>query len=213
MSKEFINNHYYVFSVLIIFIAFAIFCFRFEKKRPQAREMVTLAVMSAIAVAARAAFVMVPHFKPMSGVIMISGMAFGPGAGFLIGSVSAFVSNFMFGQGAWTPWQMLAYGMAGMLGGFLRGRKVLEEKKGLLFIAAYGFVAVVGIVGPILDTSSIFLMPDVNNAEAIAAIYASGLPLNVVHGLATFLTLLLLTRPMLEKLNRIMTKYGVMKRE
>lgn len=209
MSKEFINTHYYLFSVLIIVAAFGIFCLRLEKKKPQARELVTLAVMSAIAVAARAAFVMVPHFKPMSGVIMISGMAFGPGAGFFIGAVSAFVSNFMFGQGAWTPWQMLAYGMAGALGGLLKGKE-LSGMKRILLTAVYGFVVIVAIVGPILDTSSIFLMPDVNSAEACAAIYLSGLPLNAVHGVATFVTLLLLSRPMLEKLNRIKVKYGVM---
>ena len=76
MSKELINSQYYLISVVMILSSFAVFFFTFEKRRPHARELVTLAVMSAIAVASRAVFVMIPFFKPMSGIIMITGMAF-----------------------------------------------------------------------------------------------------------------------------------------
>lgn len=119
MSNQLILKNYYLVSVAIIAIAFLIFCFCYEKKKPQAREIVTLAVMSAIAIASRAAFAMIPFFKPMMGIIMITGMAFGSGAGFLTGAVTGFVSNFIFGQGPWTPWQMFAYGVGGALAGFL----------------------------------------------------------------------------------------------
>ena len=81
MSRELINGNYYLISVVLILLSFVVFFFSYEKKKPQAREIVTLAVMCAIAVASRAAFAMVPFFKPMSGIIMITGMAFGPGAG------------------------------------------------------------------------------------------------------------------------------------
>ena len=103
----------------MILSAFAVFFFCYEKKKPQAREIVTLAVMSAIAIASRAAFAVIPFFKPMMGIIMITGIAFGGGAGFLAGTVTGFVSNFIFGQGPWTPWQMLAYGLGGALAGWL----------------------------------------------------------------------------------------------
>lgn len=182
------------------------------KKRRRVRDFVTLAVMTALAVAARAIFVMVPHFKPMSGVIMISGMAFGSGAGFIVGAASAFFSNFLFGQGAWTPWQMLAYGVAGVFGGFLKGKDFSGIWR-LLLVAVYGFMVILVVVGPILDTSSLFLMSDANRSSNLAAVYLSGLPLNAVHGTATFFTLLLLCRPMLDKLNRIKVKYGIWQEE
>ncbi len=212
MPKEFINSHYYLMSVLLILFAFGIFFVRFEKRKPQVKELVTLAVLSAIAVAARAAFVMIPHFKPMTGIIMITGMAFGWEAGFFAGVVSGFVSNFLFGQGPWTPWQMFAYGIAGAMAGIL-SKKELTSKKRIFLTAVYGFAVVLLLVGPILDTCAIFTMSNVVNAETAAAIYLSGLPVNVVHGAATFLTLLLLCRPMMEKLNRMKVKYGIMDKE
>ena len=107
------GTNYYLCSLLLILYAMVPFFISFERRKPQARELVTIAVMSAIAVASRAAFIMVPFFKPMTGIIMITGIAFGSEAGFLTGAVSAFASNFIFGQGPWTPWQMFAYGVAG----------------------------------------------------------------------------------------------------
>lgn len=212
MSKEFINSHYYLMSVLLIVIALGIFFLRFEKRKPAVKEFVTLAVLSAIAVAARAAFVMVPHFKPMTGIIMITGIAFGSGAGFFVGAVSGFISNFIFGQGPWTPWQMIAYGIAGAMAGIL-SKKKQTSKKQIFLTAVYGFLVVLLLVGPILDTCAIFTMSNVVNAKTAAAIYLSGLPVNAVHGAATFLTLLLLCRPMIEKLERMKQKYGIMDRE
>lgn len=209
MSRELINTHYYIISVIILILAIGIFFLRFEKRKPQAKEIITLVVMSAIAVASRAAFVMLPFFKPMSAIVMITGMAFGPCAGFLTGSLSAVVSNFIFGQGPWTPWQMLAYGMAGVLAGMMKKRGWMTEEKRLR-TGVIGFLMVVVIVGPILDTFSVFSAANALSVKRIGAIYLSGLPVNMVHGAATFLTLYFLCKPMMEKLNRIKIKYGMM---
>ena len=94
------------------------FFLAFEGRKPQARELVIMAVMCALAVAARVAIV-IPNFKAIYGIVMIAGIALGPEPGFLVGAIAAFVSNFFRGQGIWTPWQMLAYGGCGMLMGFL----------------------------------------------------------------------------------------------
>ena len=154
MSKELINGNYYLVSVVLIVLAFVVFFFSYEKKKPQARELVTLSVMCAIAVASRAVFSMIPFFKPMAGIIMITGMAFGPGAGFLTGVVSAFVSNFIFGQGPWTPFQMLAWGICGFLaGGFgaLLHRKIpllaFGALSGILFSAVMEVWTVASVYG------------------------------------------------------------------
>lgn len=83
MSKELINSHYYIVSPLVILAATGIFFLQYERQKPTVKDFVTLAVLSAVAVVSRAAFAMVPHFKPITGIIMICGIAFGSGAGFL----------------------------------------------------------------------------------------------------------------------------------
>ena len=115
LSWQMGDRKYYLTSMLVLLCAVAAFWLSFERRRPKTREMVLIAVMCAIAVASRAAFIMFPQFKPIVGIVMICGMALGPQAGFMTGSISAFVSNFIFGQGAWTPWQMFAFGLAGLL--------------------------------------------------------------------------------------------------
>lgn len=198
---------YYLIGVAVIFLTTVPFFLVFEQHRPQAREVAVIAVLCALAVAARAAFAAVPFFKPMMAVIMIAGMAYGPEAGFLVGAMSAFVSNFLFGQGPWTPWQMFAYGLSGFLAGGAVRLKLLPKKK--LPMAVFGFFTVVLIVGPILDTCSVFTMPTQVNLTTAGAIYLAGFPYNVSHGLSTLVTMLLVGESMLKKLNRIQTKYGV----
>ena len=111
----------------------------FEKKRPQAREMVPIAVMAALAVVGRAAFAVVPlpNFKPCSAIIIITALAFGPEAGFLTGALTAFVSNFIFGQGPWTPWQMFTWGLIGFLAGILKNAGVFAGKRRTHFTALF----------------------------------------------------------------------------
>ena len=117
---------------LIFLIASAIpFFLVFDKKRPQAREMVPIAVMSAIGVVGRTLFAVVPlpNFKPVSAVVIITGVAFGPETGFLTGALTGFISNFVFGQGPWTPWQMFCWGMIGFIAGLLKNGNLFEAKK------------------------------------------------------------------------------------
>ena len=92
------GNGYYLSGTLIVLYAIVPFFVSFEGRRPTAREIAVVAVLTALAVAARAAFIWVPHFKPMAAVIMIAGLAAGPQTGFLVGSVAALASNFIFGQ-------------------------------------------------------------------------------------------------------------------
>lgn len=118
---------YYFTSTLVIVEILIPFLLAFENRKPQARELVVIAVLSALAVAARVV-IPIPNFKAIFAVIMLSGIAFGPEAGFLVGAVSAFASNFFYGQGAYTPWQMFAYGAGGMLAGFLFAKGRLPQK-------------------------------------------------------------------------------------
>ena len=209
LSDRMGDRNYYIAGVLIIILAMIPFFAGFESCRPEARELVTIAVMCAIAVASRIVFIMLPGFKPVVAIIMITGMAFGPSAGFLTGAMGAFVSNFVFGQGPWTPWQMFGYGIGGLLAGLLARKGIMTEKKRVR-TAVIGFLIILCIVGPILDTCTVFTMNSVITAASAGAIYLSGLPVNIVHGTATALTLLILCKPLMEKLERIRIKYGMM---
>ena len=212
LSWQMGDRKYYLTSMLVLLCAVAAFWLSFERRRPKTREMVLIAVMCAIAVASRAAFIMFPQFKPIVGIVMICGMALGPQAGFMTGSISAFVSNFIFGQGAWTPWQMFAFGLAGLLAGYLCRAGVMTSGKRLV-TAFIGGGMILVLIGPILDTCTLLTMSSVINTEAVGTVYLSGLPFNAVHGAAVFLTLLILAHPMIEKLDRIKVKYGLMEAE
>lgn len=201
---------YYVTSTLVILEILIPFLLAFEGRKPQARELVVIAVLCALAVASRAA-IPIPNFKPMFAVIMLSGIAFGPEAGFLVGAVTAFASNFFYGQGAYTPWQMFAYGAGGMLAGFVFRKKWLPREP--LAMGIFGYLVVLLFIGPILDACSVFLtLPEISLKSAWP-LYISGFPVNLSQGACTFLTMLLFGRPLLEKLDRVKTQYGMMEEE
>ena len=204
------GRSYYLSSTLIIIEMLVPFFLSFEGRKVQARELVILAVMCAIAIVARTA-IPIPHFKAIFAVIMLSGIAFGPEAGFMVGAISAFASNFFYGQGAYTPWQMMAYGAGGMLAGFCFAKGRLPQKPWIM--ALFGFFATILWVGPLLDCSHIFLMLSVINRDSILAALISGFPVNLSQAICTVLIMLLFGRPLLDKLDRVKTKYGMMEGE
>ena len=209
------ERKYYLSALLVIAMTMAVFFLSFERRAPQARELALLAVVCALAVASRVV-VPFPSFKPTMAFILLAGMAFGAERGFLCGAVTALVSNFFFGQGPWTPWQMMGYGLGGLAAGLLCRAGLLKRHvrgwKDIAVLCMVGFLLIVVLVGPILDTST-FLTVSMKSAGATAAlpIYLTGfLTANLPHGGATAVTLALFGRPMLEMLDRIQTKYGLL---
>ena len=197
---------HYLTSTLVILEAMLPFFFSFESRRPQARELVILAVLCALAIAGRVVFP-IPHFKAVFAIIIIAAIAFGPEAGFMVGAITAFASNFFYGQGPFTPWQMFAYGAGGMLAGFLFRKGWLPRKPWVM--AVFGFCAVLFFIGPILDSSSIFIMLSRITWKAIVTVYTSGLFINFCQALCTAAVLLLVGKPLLDKLERVKVKYGM----
>ena len=204
------GRSYYITSTLMILELMVPFFMAFEGRKPQARELVVIAVMCAIAIVARTA-IPIPHFKAIFAVIMLSGIAFGPEAGFMVGAISAFASNFFYGQGAYTPWQMMAYGAGGMLAGFCFAKGRLPQKPWIM--ALFGFFATILWVGPLLDCSHIFLMLSAINRDSVLAALISGFPVNLSQAICTVLIMLLFGRPLLDKLDRVKTKYGMMEED
>ncbi len=202
-----------------VFIGFCIVCLSmlpfamvFEDRKPQARELLLIAVMAAIAVVGRWAFFMLPQFKPTTAIVIIAGIGLGAEAGFLTGATAGFVSNFLFGQGPWTPWQMFAFGIIGFLAGLLFPPKRPRKNKRVHKIAlcAYGGLATFFIYGFIMDFSSVINMVGGVEKNALLAKIISGASFNLIHGVATVTFLFLMAGPMERKLSRIKKKYGIL---
>ena len=201
------DRKYYFISLLIILETMLPFALAFEGRKPQARELVIIAVLCAIAVAGRAAFFMLPQFKPVVALVIVAGVAFGGEAGFLVGAMTGFVSNMFFGQGPWTPWQMFAFGIIGFLAGVLFRKGLLRRAPASL--AVFGAFASLIIYGLIMDVSMVVLYQTNINRAMLLASLLQGIPFNLVHAAATVTFLALIARPMLEKLDRIKVKYGL----
>jgi len=201
------DRSYYITGTLIIVELMIPFFMAFEGRKPQARELVVIAVMCALAIAGRVV-IPVPNFKATFAIIMLSGIAFGPEAGFMVGAITAFVSNFFYGQGPFTPWQMFAYGAGGMLAGFLFRKNWLPRKNWVM--AVFGFFGVLLWVGPLLDLSSVFLALSTFRWSAMVTVFAAGFTVNVIQSGCTAVVLYFLGGPLLEKLDRVKLKYGML---
>lgn len=202
------DRKYYFISILIILEAFAAFFAAFEKRKPEAREIVVISVMAAIAVAGRAAFYAFPEFKPVLAVIIVTGIAFGGETGFLTGCMAGFVSNFMFGQGPWTPWQMFGFGIVGFLAGAVFRSEIIPKNR--ITVAVFGAASALLIYGPILNTASVLMTMSSVTPTALLASMAAGLPMDTVHAFSTAVFLWFLAKPLTEKLERAKIKYGML---
>ena len=178
----------------------------FESRKPKARELIVISVLCAIAVAGRAAFFMLPQFKPVVALVIIAGVCFGGETGFLVGSVTGFVSNFFFGQGPWTPWQMFAMGILGFLAGVIFRKDMPLTKKKIIGLCVFGFLSVVIFYGGIMNPASVIMYQDNVNVEMIIAACGMGLPFDVIYGASTAVFLLIGAKPILEKLGRVKKK-------
>ena len=192
-------------SVVASVVSLFLFFLSYEWGRPSLRETMPVVVLAALAAAGRIIFAPIPDVKPVSAICIVAGSVFGRQSGFMVGALAALVSNFFFGQGAWTPWQMYAWGLIGWLAGVLSAAGAF---KGRWQIYAYGFASGL-LYGLILNLWSLlgFYHPE-TFAEALV-IWAAALPLDLVHSVATVGFLALLWAPWHRKLERLKTVYGL----
>ena len=246
---------------LVVVLFFA----SYEASRPRLRDIMPTVVLAALAAAGRILFAPIPDFKPVSAIAIIAGVAFGRKSGFMVGALAALASNFFFGQGPWTPWQMYAWGLVGYGAGLLAmvpaKRRAVESKNSCrarsgeatgiasdsaypvapdeetesalslsprariekenracstrrlidahpTIVYAYGFLACLGFI---LNAWSIlsFFHAQASGWAGILAVYATALPFDIVHGVATVVFLLALYGPWRRKLERVRRKFGL----
>lgn len=192
-------------TLMVVLAALALFFSVYERRRPRLRETMPVAVLAALAAAGRILFAPFPDVKPVSAIAIVAGASFGRQSGFMVGALAALVSNFFFGQGPWTPWQMYAWGLVGYGAGLLARSRLFSHTAG---VCAYGFLACLGY-GFILNLWSILGFFHPRTAAEALAVYAAALPFDIAHGVATIAFLLLLYVPWRRKIARIKVKYGL----
>lgn len=208
LANQLGTRKYYVVSLLVVLLSILSLMLSFEKRKPQSREIIVIAVMSATAAAARTAFIFVPFFKPLAAVVILTGVSLGAQAGFVCGALSMLVSNFIFGQGPWTAWQMIAYGIVGLISGLIFYKKPQLQRIPILTV--FGALIVVLVAGPILDLSTLFTITQGASSASILSVLLAGLSVNLIQAAATCLFMFILGKPILEKLDRMKIKYGLM---
>lgn len=206
------DKKYFFISLLVLLEAMLPFFVSFEDRKPKVRDIVTLAVMCALAVTGRTAFFMLPNFTPVMAIVIIAGVAFGCEGGFITGAMTMFVSNFIMGQGPWTPWQMFAMGLVGFLAGlFFVGSSVRTRNMTKLGLCIFGALICIVVYGGIMNPASVIMWQPNVNFSMIMASYVTGFPFDLAQATATVIALWLVARPFLEKLDRVRIKFGVLK--
>lgn len=202
------DRHYNFISLLVLLQCILPFMFIFEGRKPKARELVTIAVLCAIGIAGRGLFFMLPQFKPVLALTIVSGVAFGGEVGFLVGAMTMLTSNMLFAQGPWTPWQMFSMGIIGFLAGVLFQKGWLRRTRSSLSV--FGAFSAVIIYGGIMNPATVLISSAESiKWEAILSCYVTGLPMDLIHGFGTVIFLMIAAEPMLEKMDRIKVKYGI----
>lgn len=201
------NKHYYISAIILMVFAAAPFFMKFGKKNIGARELTVMASIAAAAVASRAAFYTLPQVKPMCAVLIIAASAFGGETGFVLGALSMLLSNFIFGQGSWTPFQM--FGMA--LTAYLCGKIFYKTKlgKNKIAVSLIGGAVCFAVYGFIVDLNSVFMMSADYSIKSVLTIFASGAPFNLIHGATTAALLFIGYNPIMEKFERVRIKYAL----
>lgn len=203
------GKQYYMTALAVLVECMLPFFMVFEGRKPRARELVIISVLCALGIAGRAVFFMLPQFKPVLAVVIIAGASLGGETGFLVGAVTMLVSNVMFSQGPWTPWQMFAAGIIGFLAGVLFGKGLLRRTRTALCV--FGAVCTVVIYGGIMNPVSALVWGGGSlNFNMILGYYLTGLPMDCIHAAATAIFLWFLAEPTLEKLERVKVKYGLL---
>lgn len=198
--------NYYITSVAVLVISMLPFFAGFELKRISTGEITLVATFIALAVVSRAVFYLIPQFKPIGAVVIISAVCLGAQRGYIVGSFSAFISNFIFGQGFWTPFQMVALGLVGFISGLIF--KKIKAKR--ISLSIVGFALCFALYGLIVDMSTIISVygNDFDLSGALS-IYLTGLPFSAVFGVATAVFLFLFGEAFIKKTQRVIKKYGL----
>ena len=167
-------------------------------------RLIILASMTALSVLGRFIFAPLPFFKPVTAIVVITGMYLGAESGFLCGALSAILSNIMFGQGPWTPFQMFTWGIIGLFAGLMAG--ILKRNR--IILSVFGVLAGV-LFSFTMDIWTVLWWDGKFSFSRYLTALASAAGVTAVYAVSNVIFLWLLARPLGSKLERIIVKYGV----
>ncbi|WP_147635007.1 ECF transporter S component [Treponema pectinovorum] len=204
-----------IFVISILGLIIFLFYLAFEKSHPSALELVLIAELSAFCICARALFSFVPYFNPVMALIILSSLALGSVKGFMIGSLTALLSNFIFGQGIWTLYQMASWGLLGAIFGFVQKFLFREKSKKSeigfikhLALWLLSGIAIIFFTGPLTDLSGVFMF-GLENVKSLFVLLAAGFFMNLTLALSTILTLVLFFNPFMFSMQRVLDKMAL----
>ena len=196
----FAEKRYLLMSFGVAVLALILFIAGFEKKMIGSRRLVIVSVMTAFCIVGR----FIPFFKPITAITVMTAIYLGGESGFLVGALAAVLSNFYFGQGPWTPFQMLAWGLIGLFAGYLS--QWLKKSRGLLIV--YGVMSGV-VYSMVMDVWSVVWYNSSFEWGIYKASMITAIPHTVLYAISNFIFLWFLAKPIGEKLERVRVKYGV----
>ncbi|MBQ9416718.1 MAG: ECF transporter S component [Clostridia bacterium] len=191
-------------SFAVVILSMIPFFLSFEKRRISTARLVLLSVLVALSVLGRYLFSFVPAFKPVTALAILTGAYLGMECGFVCGSMSALLSNIIFGQGPWTPFQMFTWGLLGFLAGLLA--PLFRKHHWTLWV--YGAFAGL-LYSMVMD---IWTVMETDGAFSWAGYWtyqAAAVPVTLIMIGSNFIFLLLLSKPIGKNLERLCTKYGI----
>ena len=193
-------------SLVVVLGALISFFACFEARHVRARDLMPIVCLTALSVAGRMMFAAIPNFKPVLAIAIVAGVCFSRESGFLVGALSALISNMFFGQGVWTPWQMYAWGMTGYLAGVLNDSGFFKKN-----LSVYIFSVLAALASNfLLNTWYIFSFITPVTIEGALSAYALSLPFDISFSISSLLFLILILVPWRKRLLRIKLKYGIM---
>lgn len=203
------SDNYLLPSFGLILVGILYTLSRFETRKVEAKELVLLAVLAAIAAVGRIPFASIPSVQPTTFVIMMSGLVFGAESGFMIGAVAALASNMILGQGPWTPWQMVAWGLVGMSAGLLGKTRFMASVWGrIIFGVIWGF-----LFGWIMNLWSLLAFTQSGTPltiDAFSIYLASSALYDLMHSGSNVIFLVLFGEGWMKILTRFKRKYGLL---
>ncbi len=188
LNSMFGDRLYLIASVVLIILAIVIFVRSFERKKPGTKDVVLLSVMISLGVVGRLVFFMIPQFKPCAAIVIITGIMLGKQAGFLSGVMTAFISDMFFGMGPWTLWQMIGFGLIGLISAIIFNQERIEKMGGFakLILCTYGFLVTFLLYGLLMDSATVFMVTDKPKLSTFIATYSAGIVFNMIHGISIF---------------------------
>ena len=198
------EQYYAVCSMLFAILSCIFVMLIFDRHSTNIRLTILIAVMTTISVLSRFFFAMVPGFKPMTAIIVLTAIYLGPEAGFFCGAFTALVSNMYFGQGPWTPFQMLSYGLIGLLAGVLS--KSLKKNK--ILLVGYGVFAGV-MYSFVMDVWTVLWYRSGFQLKLYLAALLTAVPYTLSYAISNAIFLLVFTKAFTRKIERIVYKVGI----